>query len=112
MMDYNGGACDQHSASAPHPDHPAYSVKLPPKYGKTKSPILPALTACCDGWQQIRVNGMLLHSEQIEENGVFTNKQRVIAYGPPEFQQEMAVRFADGDTKLGKLAADLPGSAR
>ena len=28
-------------------------------------------------------NRMLLYSEQIEENGIFTNKQRVIAYGPP-----------------------------
>lgn len=51
-------------------------------------------------------NRMLLHSEQIEQDGVFTNKQRVVAYGPPEFQQEMAERFADGDVNLGKLAAD------
>lgn len=56
-------------------------------------------------------NRMLLHSEQIEQDGVFTNKQRVVAYGPPEFQQEMAERFADGDINLGKLALDLPGSA-
>jgi len=34
----------------------------------------------------------LLYSEQILEDGVYTNKQTVNAYGPPEFQQEMAQR--------------------
>jgi hypothetical protein len=34
----------------------------------------------------------LLHSEQIVENGVYTNRQAVSAYGPPAFQQEMAQR--------------------
>jgi hypothetical protein len=33
-----------------------------------------------------------LYSEQILEDGVYTNKQTVNAYGPPEFQQEMAQR--------------------
>jgi hypothetical protein len=42
-------------------------------------------------------NRMLLHSEQIVENGVFTKKQSVSAYGPPEFQQEMAERSARGE---------------
>jgi hypothetical protein len=48
-------------------------------------------------------NRMLLHSEQITHNGVFTNKQRVAAYGPPEFQQEMSERFANGEVNLGAL---------
>ena len=48
---------------------------------------------------------MLLYSEQIEENGVFTNKQRVAAYGPPAFQQEMAQQLASGDMSLGILPA-------
>lgn len=48
-------------------------------------------------------NRMLLYSEQIEVNGVFTNKQRVAAYGPPAFQQEMAQRMASGDMPLGIL---------
>jgi hypothetical protein len=42
-------------------------------------------------------NRMLLYSEQISENGVFTNKQAVSAFGPPEFQQEMAERAARGE---------------
>jgi hypothetical protein len=42
---------------------------------------------------------MLLHSEQIVENGVYTNQQSASAYGPPEFQQEMAQLAASG----GKL---------
>ena len=50
-------------------------------------------------------NRMLLYSEQIEENGVFTNKQRVAAYGPPAFQQEMAQQLASGDMSLGILPA-------
>jgi hypothetical protein len=33
---------------------------------------------------------MLLYSEQIVENGAYTQQQTVSAYGPPEFQQEMA----------------------
>ena len=33
---------------------------------------------------------MLLYSEQIVANGVHTRQQSVSAYGPPEFQQEMA----------------------
>ena len=45
-------------------------------------------------------NRMLLHSEQIAENGVYTGQQSVSAYGPPEFQQEMAQLAANG----GKLA--------
>jgi hypothetical protein len=49
-------------------------------------------------------NRMLLYSEQIEEGGKFTNRQRVIAYGPPEFQQEMAEHFADGNVNLGVLS--------
>ena len=46
-------------------------------------------------------NRMLLHSEQVEVDGVFTNRQRVAAYGPPAFQQEMAQRMASGDMHLG-----------
>jgi hypothetical protein len=39
----------------------------------------------------------LLHSEQIVENGVYTNRQAVSAYGPPAFQQEMAARGSRGE---------------
>ena len=39
----------------------------------------------------------LLYSEQIMENGVYTNKQAFTAYGPPEFQQEMAQRSGRGE---------------
>jgi len=42
-----------------------------------------------------------LYSEQIAEQGTFTNRQRVAAYGPPDFQHEMAERFADGNVNLG-----------
>lgn len=42
-------------------------------------------------------NRMLLYSEQIVENGKFTRQQTVAAYGPPEFQQEMAERAARGE---------------
>jgi hypothetical protein len=56
-------------------------------------------------------NRLLLYSEQIEERGVFTNRQRVVAYGPPDFQQEMAGRFADGNVNLGVFAADPPTPA-
>jgi len=45
-------------------------------------------------------NRMLLYSEQIMENGVFTKEQTVSAYGPPEFQQEMAERSARGEAAL------------
>jgi hypothetical protein len=48
-------------------------------------------------------NRMLLYSEQIEESRVFTNKQRVIAYGPPEFQQEFTERFSSGEFSLHML---------
>ena len=53
-----------------------------------------------------RNNRVLLYSEQIEQDGVFTGRQRVAGYGPPEFQQEMVERFADGNVNLGVLAAD------
>jgi hypothetical protein len=43
---------------------------------------------------------MLLHSEQIVENGAYTKQQAVSAYGPPEFQQEMAQRTAGGGEVL------------
>jgi hypothetical protein len=43
-------------------------------------------------------NRMLLYSEQIVENGQYTNKQNVSAYGPPEFQHEMAELAAQGKT--------------
>ena len=45
-------------------------------------------------------NRMLLYSEQIVENGVYTNQQSVSAFGPPEFQQEMAERAARGEKFL------------
>jgi hypothetical protein len=49
--------------------------------------------------QFARENGrLLLHSEQIVKDGVYTNEQAVSAYGPPEFQQEMAQRAANGQT--------------
>lgn len=48
-------------------------------------------------------NRMLLYSEQIAEQGTFTNRQRVAAYGPPDFQREMAERFADGNVNLGVI---------
>jgi hypothetical protein len=47
-----------------------------------------------------RNNRMLLYSEQIVENGAFTKEQSVSAYGPPEFQQEMAERHARGEPYL------------
>jgi hypothetical protein len=40
---------------------------------------------------------MLLHSEQIVENGAYTSQQSVSAYGPPEFQQEMAQLAGRGE---------------
>lgn len=39
----------------------------------------------------------LLYSEQIVENGVYTNRQAVSAYGPPAFQQEMRERAGRGE---------------
>ncbi len=38
----------------------------------------------------------LLYSEQIVENGKFSNQQAAHAYGPPEFQQEIAERVQSG----------------
>jgi hypothetical protein len=38
----------------------------------------------------------LLYSEQIVENGKFSNRQSANVYGPPEFQQEMAQRMQNG----------------
>ena len=38
----------------------------------------------------------LLYSEQIVENGGFSNRQSANAYGPPEFQQEIAMRMQNG----------------
>lgn len=55
---------------------------------------------------------VLLYSAQIEQDGEFTSRQRVAGYGPPEFQQEMAERFADGNINLDAFAADLRRSAR
>ena len=48
-------------------------------------------------------NRMLLYSEQVVDKGVFTNKQHVMAYGPPEFQQEMGGRMAEGEFSLRTL---------
>jgi hypothetical protein len=42
-------------------------------------------------------NRMLLYSEQIVENGVYTEQQEVSAYGPPEFRQEMAAMASRGE---------------
>lgn len=47
-------------------------------------------------------NRMLLYSEQIMENGAYTRQQTVSAYGPPEFQQEMAERAARGEGLGGR----------
>ncbi|MGV3626397.1 MAG: hypothetical protein ACO1PN_01780, partial [Betaproteobacteria bacterium] len=38
----------------------------------------------------------LLYSEQSVENGKFSNRQSAHAYGPPEFQQEIAERLRNG----------------
>lgn len=56
-------------------------------------------------------NRMLLYSEQIAEKGTFTNRQRVAAYGPPDFQREMAERFADGNVNLGVIESGAAISA-
>lgn len=42
----------------------------------------------------------LLYSEQIVENGRYTNRQAVMGYGPPEFQQEIAERGESGEPLL------------
>jgi len=42
-------------------------------------------------------NRMLLYSEQIVEGGVYTKQQSVSAFGPPEFQREMAERASAGE---------------
>ena len=39
----------------------------------------------------------LLYSEQVVEDGEYTNQQAFAAFGPPEFQQEMAERAASGE---------------
>ena len=56
-----------------------------------------------------RNHRMLLYSEQIVENGRYTKQQTVSAYGPPEFQQEMAERAARGET-LGDRHLGTAGS--
>lgn len=38
----------------------------------------------------------LLYSEQQVEDGKFSNRQAAHAYGPPEFQQEIAARLKNG----------------
>jgi hypothetical protein len=43
---------------------------------------------------------VLLYSEQIVENGGYSMRQAVSAYGPPAFQQEMAERTARGEKLL------------
>jgi hypothetical protein len=43
-------------------------------------------------------NRMLIYSEQIVENGVYTKQQIFSGFGPPEFQQEMAERATRGET--------------
>lgn len=45
-------------------------------------------------------NRALLYSEQIVENGVFTGEQAGSAYGPPEFQREMAERASRGENLI------------
>lgn len=45
-------------------------------------------------------NRMLLYSEQIVENGAYTREQSVAAFGPPEFQRDMAERHARGEPYL------------
>ena len=42
-------------------------------------------------------NRMLLYSEQIMDNGKYTVQQAVSAFGPPEFQEEMAARARSGE---------------
>lgn len=47
-----------------------------------------------------RHHRILMYSEQIVENGVFGKQQNVAAYGPLEFQQELAMRAGDGGLPL------------
>jgi hypothetical protein len=42
-------------------------------------------------------NRALIYSEQIVQDGRYTNQQAFSAFGPPEFQQEMAERAARGE---------------
>ncbi len=49
-------------------------------------------------------NRMLLYSEQIVENGRYTVQQAVSAYGPPEFQQDMAAAMRAGQSPEEALA--------
>jgi hypothetical protein len=44
-----------------------------------------------------RHNRLLLYSAQILEDGVYTTQQSVAAFGPPEFQREMAERASTGE---------------
>lgn len=39
----------------------------------------------------------LMYSEQVMHDGAYTGKQGYFAYGPPEFQQEMAERVSRGE---------------
>ncbi len=39
----------------------------------------------------------LVHSEQVVQDGAYTGKQAYFAYGPPEFQQEMAELVSRGE---------------
>jgi hypothetical protein len=48
-------------------------------------------------------NRMLLYAEQISEAGVFTNRQNVFAYGPPDFQSEVTTRVSNGEFTLAAL---------
>ena len=45
-------------------------------------------------------NRALLYSEQVVENGQYTNKQAVCAFGPPEFQEDIADRASRGAALL------------
>ncbi|MCC7483776.1 MAG: hypothetical protein IT529_02195 [Burkholderiales bacterium] len=45
-----------------------------------------------------RENRMLLYSEQIVENGAYTRQQSVSAFGPPEFQRDMAELASRGES--------------
>lgn len=39
---------------------------------------------------------VLVYSEQLVENGKFSNRQAAHAFGPPEFQQDVAARMQQG----------------
>ena len=45
-------------------------------------------------------NRVLLYSEQIVVDGKFTRQQSFSAYGPPEFQQDVAARLQRGESPL------------